>query len=104
MKIQVTVQKVKKPFKIVFMRSNIKLSDSEEFEGKFTFDKNIVKGEIVSCETWKLDGRQISSEKLTFQNEEGEETTNFPFNEGKILEIVQALKEAGQSGLIIKAA
>lgn len=106
MNIPVTVQEIKKPFKLVFMRGNCKLSDSEESDGKFTFDKNIVEGEIISCETWKKnEDNTLSTEKLTFpvRGNPEKETEKFPFTQETILAIIQHLKSAGQHGLIIKA-
>lgn len=103
MTLNITVSKVTKPFKIVFMRSNTKISDSVETDGSFTFPSDFTVGEIVSCETWKIDNKQISSEKLSFPDEDGNEVAQFPYDPKTIVAIVEQLKQLGNSGLIVKA-
>ena len=103
MTLNITVSKVSKPFKIVFMRANLKVADSVETDGSFTFPADFTVGEIIHCETWKVEGKQIQSEKLTFPDEDGNEVTLFPYDPKTILSIVEQLKQLGNNGLIVKA-
>lgn len=103
MKVNITVKKVAKPFKIVFMRSNTKISESAETDGNFTFPSDIVEGELVSCESWKVNNKLLSGEKLTFADDEGNEVSMFAYDVETIKAIATDLKSSGNSGLIVKA-